>query len=222
MLDTSALALDRRRETGVIALVFILLLMNAITIEPFSSFIFNSLQLVLAGVSMLLSAIWMLIRLVRLRSVRPSFFLFGVLANACLHLLLVGMMIASCFIEGWIPEWRREWGLVLSCLLLVTFSISMLYFILKPSRKWINKIGLPVFKPLHFVIAMAAIACYFAGLLPAAVLFSAVSLFLGVRYGFNRWIFVSTTTYPFRMKAPQAFIKSKLYRRKPNKKPRKN
>ena len=209
MLDQSMLARDRRRETLLVGVVSLLLaleigisMLKLHQTYPLLGLAILRFNQFLGGVSCTLILIWTVLRLFRLRKKRSVLFLFGLFIWVALFAVAVASQIAVGL--------GYSWAISLSPL--VVFIGLMAVVSLLSKWRWhstIAEFGWPVFKAVHwFVLTVIFILGSFNVLsVWQLVAFGGLGLYLVSRYSYNRWIYASGVTYPFKKTASKFYVK---------------
>lgn len=209
MLDQSMLARDRRRETWLVVAVLLLLTFEVLVgvlelnqIFPFLGWGLLLLNQVMAGIGCGLIFVWTFLRLFRLRSLRRNLFLFGLFV----WVALFGVAVASQLAIGFGYPWIIPISPIVVFMILMAF-VSLL-------SKWrlgktVAEFGWPVFKAVHwFLLTIIGVlgSLHFLSVWQL-IAFSAFGVYIVSRYSYNRWIYATSVTYPFKKTASKFYVK---------------
>ena len=209
---SSRLANDRRWESYWLCMVTLVLLVQFIPMLMKSHFMLSLVSnfLGLIGIfSIFMGGFWSLLRAARLSTQRPWYFNFILMFFGLISFVFVLMLLAYL---NW-PELMYEYyayglGVSFVFLLIVGWQVvcSFMYLMIKPARKGLQKLGLSVHKPLHLLVLGISILAYCFHLKSMAFALFGIGYYLGIRYGYNRWIFMVSSRFPFDEKTSKRFI----------------
>jgi|GEM_PF-4690088 len=246
MIKLSALAIDRRQETLVVMLVSVLIALQGAVYYLHQTPIYSIqlTQLIIQGIGLVFlcisliaytsAAVWSGVRAWRLGKQRPLAFRIFLVALSTFSLIILVGSIVSFMLSGtsfW-PSAPLFWLFFSQNIFGVPGLLAVFGVVYKcwPNfRTNFNELGVPAMKPIHIIIYLASLVALFCGYFALGITLCSLSYYLGIRFAFNRWIYMKATGYPFKHYAAKAFVRIKSgkkpfkpkrnRRKRPNSKP---
>ncbi len=198
------LAKDRRRETYLLIVFSIMLLIELWVLPFFSKSVVHTISLVVLVLSVCIAVftvVWNCVRCFRLYRKRPVFFVCG--------LVLWTLGLVCSVIAHWCPVVYYmgvpvSWVVVFVC---VNCVVSMFANVTR--SRFVHEIGWPILKRIHWLYLGVVLVLYMVGLLSLehVLLYTTFGLFLVARYAYNRWIYATRVVYPYKPTAAKFYIK---------------
>ena len=213
MSESSMLTNDRRRETYWFLWVILILCLQflPVLISAYELQMATELFLYVVGVwTIALGSFWSFLRVYRLKGQRPWCFLmmliiFGASALSYLAVFLLALNWPHVMVD----QYEIASGLSIVFMLLVSWQAccSLIYHLVAPARKSLQRLGISIYKPLHLVLIGLSCFAFYLGDRVLAFAIIGIAFYLGTRYGYNRWIFMRSCRYPFEQRAARQFIR---------------